>query len=202
MKQIITIQHTQSVHHTNGMIGSWTDWDLSALGVAQAERIGANLARELDGQAYQMISSDLLRAKRTAGIVAGHLGIPVRLDPRLREGNLGEAVGKSVEWAHANTVTWQKTVDDRPFRGAETKRDVWNRLQPLLDALLASEQERYLLVSHGGTLSIFYAMWLGLEVEALNRCDLARMAGGVSFLQETDDQTRVIRRLNDTSYMK
>ena len=29
MKQIITIQHTQSFHHTNGMVGSWTDWDLS-----------------------------------------------------------------------------------------------------------------------------------------------------------------------------
>lgn len=33
MKQIITIQHTQSIHHTNGMAGSWTDWDLSELGV-------------------------------------------------------------------------------------------------------------------------------------------------------------------------
>ena len=32
MKQIITIQHTQSVHHTNGMVGSWTDWDLTGLG--------------------------------------------------------------------------------------------------------------------------------------------------------------------------
>ena len=32
MKNIITIQHTQSVHHTNGMVGSWTDWDLSELG--------------------------------------------------------------------------------------------------------------------------------------------------------------------------
>ncbi|MFC6463393.1 hypothetical protein ACFP65_00050 [Marinilactibacillus sp. GCM10026970] len=29
MKTIITIQHTESVHHTNGMIGSWTDWDLT-----------------------------------------------------------------------------------------------------------------------------------------------------------------------------
>jgi hypothetical protein len=29
MQNMITIQHTQSIHHTNGMIGSWTDWDLS-----------------------------------------------------------------------------------------------------------------------------------------------------------------------------
>ena len=29
MKHIITVQHTQSIHHTNGMVGSWTDWDLT-----------------------------------------------------------------------------------------------------------------------------------------------------------------------------
>ncbi len=38
MKNIITIQHTKSIHHTNGMVGSWTDWELSALGVQQANR--------------------------------------------------------------------------------------------------------------------------------------------------------------------
>ncbi len=43
MKTIITIQHTQSVHHTNGMVGSWTDWELSDLGVQQANRIGEKL---------------------------------------------------------------------------------------------------------------------------------------------------------------
>ena len=46
MKTIITIQHPQSVHHTNGMVGSWIDWDLSELGKLQAERIGAKLAKE------------------------------------------------------------------------------------------------------------------------------------------------------------
>lgn len=47
MKNIITIQHTQSIHHTNGMVGSWTDWELSALGVQQANRIGEKLKTEL-----------------------------------------------------------------------------------------------------------------------------------------------------------
>lgn len=49
MKQIITIQHTQSIHHTNGMVGSWTDWDLSESGIEQAERIGQKLAKQLSG---------------------------------------------------------------------------------------------------------------------------------------------------------
>ena len=43
MKTIITIQHTQSIHHTNGMVGSWTDWELSEKGLQQAEKIGSRL---------------------------------------------------------------------------------------------------------------------------------------------------------------
>lgn len=43
IKTIITIQHTQSVHHINGMVGPWTDWELSELGVQQANRIGEKL---------------------------------------------------------------------------------------------------------------------------------------------------------------
>ena len=69
MKTIITIQHTQSVHHTNGMIGSWTDWELSELGVNQAKNIGEKLKAELEGKEFVMYSSDLLRAKQTAEIV-------------------------------------------------------------------------------------------------------------------------------------
>lgn len=43
MKTIITIQHTQSIHHTNGMVGSWTDWKLTELGINQAKKIGESV---------------------------------------------------------------------------------------------------------------------------------------------------------------
>jgi len=46
MKKIITIQHTQSQHHLNGMVGSWTDWELSDLGKIQADNIGRKLSIE------------------------------------------------------------------------------------------------------------------------------------------------------------
>ena len=66
LKNIITIQHTQSVQHTNGMIGSWTDWDLTELGIEQAKRIGERLSQEIKNGRYVMYSSDLLRTKHTA----------------------------------------------------------------------------------------------------------------------------------------
>ena len=49
MEHIITVQHTQSVHHTNGIVGLWTDWDLTELGKAQADNIGKKLGDELTG---------------------------------------------------------------------------------------------------------------------------------------------------------
>ena len=98
MKHIITVQHTQSVHHTNGMVGSWTDWDLTDLGREQADHIGKKLKEELAGMNVVMYSSDLKRAKQTAEGIAKYLGIEPILRQELRERNLGRCCGKSVQW--------------------------------------------------------------------------------------------------------
>lgn len=202
MKSIITIQHTQSIHHTNGMVGSWTDWDLSELGKIQADKIGANLEVELKNKEYIIYSSDLLRAKHTAEIVSKHLAITPIITEVLRERNLGMAVGKSVQWLRENMECQEKNIDDRMFHDAESRRDVWNRLYPFYKKLLSDKYENIIIVSHGDTLSIFNAMWLGLNAELLNQCDLFGMAGGVSFLNENPEGKRIIRRLSDMSYLK
>lgn len=59
MKTIFTVQHTQSEHHTNGMVGSWTDWNLTELGKQQAERIADKLKQELDEKPVVLYTSDL-----------------------------------------------------------------------------------------------------------------------------------------------
>lgn len=158
MKNIITIQHTQSIHHTNDMIGSWTDWDLSELGIEQAKRIGESLSPEIKDKQYIMYSSDLLRAKHTAEIVATFLSIEPILSESLRELNLGEAVGKSEEWAHKNTIVWMKTIDDKPFNGAESRREVWSRLLNFYNLIMERTDENIIIVSHGDALSIFNAI--------------------------------------------
>jgi probable phosphoglycerate mutase len=49
-------------------------------------------------------------------------------------------------------------------------------------------------------LPLFFAAWLGWDVEMLLSFGFYGAAGGVSFLRETDDGKRVIMRLNDMSY--
>lgn len=201
MKTIITIQHTQSVHHTNGMVGSWTDWELSELGVAQAEKIGEKLKAELAGRSFVMYSSDLLRAKQTAEHVGKHLGIEPVLKQELRERNLGKCCGKSVQWLRENLECQEKTVDDRLFSDAESRRDEWNRLKPFFDEIMASDEENIILVSHGDLLSVFNAMFLELDVEDLNTCDMFGLSGGVSYMFVNNEGKRVIKRLSDMSYL-
>lgn len=164
MRNIITIQHTQSEQHINKMIGSLGNWNLT---------------------------------------------VPV-FTTALREFDLGEANGKSKEWARNNqqcpvwqgTIDWAKSVYDKPFVGAESKADVWDRLSKFLNDVLAETDEDIIIASHDGALSILYALWLGMDIEMLNKCNLSGKTGGVSVLQEDDDGNRIIARLNDMSHIK
>lgn len=200
MKTIITIQHTQAVHHLNGMVGSWTDWELTDLGKAHAENIGKRLAVELSGKPCKIYASDLIRTKQTAEPLARHLKLPVEYRAELRELNLGVAVGKTRQWMRENGKPIH-TIDDRPFPDAESGRDVWNRLSVFCDELSMSADENIILVSHGFSLPMWFAVWMKWDIEILEKCEFEGWAGGVSWMYENDDGVRIIRRLNDLSYM-
>ena len=202
MKNIITIQHTQSVHHTNGMVGSWTDWDLSALGKQQADTIGRNLAALAGDTKYVLYASDLKRAVQTAQAVGRHLGLTPVLRAELREGNMGKACGKSVQWLRENLEQPEKTVDDRLFSDGESRRDIWNRLLPFFNEIMENDEENIILVSHGGLLSVFNTMFQGLPVESMNTCELWGGAGSVSRMTVNNDGKRMIRSMGDLSFLK
>ena len=201
MKHIITVQHTQSVHHTNNMVGSWTDWDLTELGKVQADRIGKKLCDELANKAVVIYSSDLKRARQTAQEIAKYLKVEPIFRKELRERNLGKCCGRSVQWLRENIECEVKTVDDRPFSDAESRRDAWNRLYPFFEEVMASEEENIIIVSHGDLLSIFNAMYLGLSVESYYQVDIHGPAGGVSHMIVGDDGKHRIKHISDMSYI-
>ena len=201
MKHIITVQHTQSVHHTNGMVGSWTDWDLTPLGRSQADRIGKKLKDELEGKDVLIYSSDLKRAAQTAEEISKYLGKEPVFRQELRERNLGKCCGKSVQWLRENIECEEKTVDDRLFSDGESRRDCWNRLRPLYEDVMASDEEIIIIVSHGDLLSLWNAMYLGLSVESFYDVDIHGPAGGVSHFYIGEDGKHKVRHINEMSYV-
>lgn len=201
MKHIITVQHPQSMHHINGMVGSWTDWKLTELGKQRADQIGRRLAEELGSAVPVIYSSDLLRTRQTAEIIAEHLEVSPVFREELRERNLGKCCGKSVQWLRENIEVQEKTVDDRLFSDAESIRDVWNRLATFFDELLQDGHETVIIISHGGLLSVFNAMFIGLDVESMNNGNIHGKSGGVSHFFVGDDGKRFVQRISDMSYM-
>lgn len=201
MKNIITIQHTESIHHNNGMIGSWTDWDLSELGVEQANRIGVKLSEEIKGNEYVMYTSDLKRASNTAKIISSYLNIEPIIRTELRERNLGEAVGKSVSWIKENALPFSHNIDHKCLKGAESVREHWNKLSLFYKEIISSKDKNIIVVSHGGTLSLFNAMWLNLKVEELNQVNIHGKPGGVSKFVENKEGIHFVKCISDMSYL-
>ncbi|WP_411170678.1 hypothetical protein ACH36K_09335 [Clostridium sp. MB05] len=57
------------------------------------------------------------------------------------------AVGKSVQWLRENIECQEKTVDDKIFNDAESRRDVWNRLTSFYEIILSDKHENIIIVS-------------------------------------------------------
>ena len=91
------LRHGETDWNAQGLSQGRTDIPLNAVGLAQAERA----ARTLEGTGVAtIVSSPLSRARVTAEIVAGTLGLPVAaFDDDLREVNFGEQEGQPMgDW--------------------------------------------------------------------------------------------------------
>jgi len=203
MKEIITIQHAESLQHVNGMVGGWTDWELTDRGKKQAEAIGRNLSKRMTlGKEYIMYSSDLMRTRQTAEICGSYLGLSPILTESLREIYFGSATGQSMEWMRVHALPGslaEPGVHYRNLPDAESLYDVYLRLSPFIDSLLASEHERFIVVSHSAALGMFFSRWLQLDVEQVPNIRFAGEAAGVSKLCLTDEKIYMLCYLNDTS---
>ena len=111
-------------------------------------------------------SSDLVRARDTAGYLAGRTGLDPTCDARLREFNLGERQGLSHEEYRAIApeefeLFRQGYYDDAP--GAESIADVRDRMTAVLGELLArlGPGDTGIAVSHGAALRVAVAAMLG-----------------------------------------
>ena len=188
-KTIITVQHTQSVHHTNGHAGAWGDWDLTELGHEQARNIGRFLANEGCGAGYIMYASDLKRAAQTAEEIGGVLGLKPVFNQLIREVNAGAGNGKPWNWydAHKIPKTKEYDLDYRPFEDAESDRDLWQRIYPFYEEIISDEHKRILIVSHGTALSFLQSMLMGQTLEDRIRHRFNGASGSVSRFEINKD---------------
>lgn len=181
-KTIITVQHAQSVHHTNGHAGAWGDWDLTELGHKQAAEIGRYLKEEGCDNSYVMYASDLKRASQTAQEIANVLNLTPVYNKLIREVNAGAGNGKSWDWFNANKIPEPEKydLDYKPFDDAESDRELWNRLYPFYREIVSSSHSKILIVSHGTALSFLQSMLMGQTLEDRSRSRFNGSSGSIS----------------------
>src|SRR5947208_2162482 len=104
---VLLLRHGQSTWNSDGRWQGLADHPLSELGMAQA----ATAVPLLKGYGFSSVySSDLQRAKTTAEIIAGSLGIELVVDEHLRERDVGHWTGMTTEEIHGR---WPEVAEQR-----------------------------------------------------------------------------------------
>ena len=183
---IITVQHTEAVHHKNGMVGGSADWPLTKRGEWQARRIAKALRRELGAKPdYVLYASDMLRTTQTAAPISRALGLPIQYVPELREIKVGSAAGQSKAWLKEHQAPREGVpfLDYRPLPDAETWREMSGRVARFTERLEAAG-ENAIVVAHGGSLGCFVQCFLQVPKDHSEHIWFHGSAGGVHRLEK------------------
>jgi len=160
-------RHGQTAWNLEDRFQGSTDVELDDVGRAQADRASRLLA-SLEPAA--IVSSDLRRAADTAAALARLVGLPVRLDPRLRETFGGSWQGRTVSELYAADreayAAWRSGADVAPG-GGERRTEVADRVCPAIVEAAAAVPDgaTLVVVTHGGSARAAIGTLLGLPLD-------------------------------------
>jgi probable phosphoglycerate mutase len=184
--QFIIVRHGQTEWNIAGIRQGHLDSRLTTKGIAQAQALGARLAREKFAALY---SSDLGRAVQTAMAVADLTGHEIITDPRLRERHLGIFQG-----LNAHEITEKYPEERRMLRtmgpdyvipGGESMRQQVERNVSYLTGLAHTHAgETVVVVTHGGVVSGFFRHTLSIPLDAPRRFEFVNAGLNVFAYEE------------------
>jgi len=132
--RLVLVRHGESTWNLEGRFQGQLDPPLSKLGVRQAAAVARRLARA--DRPATVVSSPLIRARRTAEIIASACELPLETDDRLREISHGQWEGLlSAEVAQrwpAMLAQWRDEPERIHFPHGESLADVDVRLHSFL----------------------------------------------------------------------
>ncbi|MFN2540504.1 MAG: histidine phosphatase family protein [Mycobacteriales bacterium] len=167
MRRIVLLRHGRTADNADGRIQGQLDTPLDELGLMQAEALGTVFGADPPAV---VVSSDLQRAQATARAVCDHVGLPLGLDPRLRETFFGEWQGLTGDEVAAGWPVefeaWRRH-EGHPV-GGETPWEVGERAYAAAQEHLV-EEGTLLLVTHGGTARALVGRLTELPVDQWRR---------------------------------
>jgi len=164
---LLLIRHGETSWNQEQRYQGQQDSPLSEQGILQAEKTAAFLA---DMHIDAVYTSDLLRAKRTAEVIARPHGLTPIADPRLREINFGEWEGLTRHEVQANypelfAARFRDHLNVR-VPGGELPGEVAERLLDFVRELESRHAHQTVVaVSHGGALRLLIASLMGIPLD-------------------------------------
>jgi broad specificity phosphatase PhoE len=153
---LLLVRHGETDWNAVGRLQGHTDRPLSDFGRRQAQQ----LAAELEGEELEAIySSDLARARETAEVVGERLGLPVVLDPDLREKDWGS-------WEGLTAVERDRVE----FVGESTQAHEERILGALRRIAERHPDGRVLVLTHGGSMRRVQTAALGWALPVVENC--------------------------------
>jgi len=155
------IRHGRTAWNNSDRLQGWADEPLDDVGQAQTAALAARLH---DVRFDALYSSPLRRARQTAEALAVSRGLPVTLDDRLRERNVGDWTGLTLDQARAQApdrfmADWRQAGAP----GGEAQAALTARVAAVFDDIVAAYPAATVaVVSHGGALSAVLAHLLGI----------------------------------------
>ncbi len=176
--EILLIRHGETKWNAEGRIQGQLPVPLNRRGLEQVEALGQHLRASSFHAVY---SSDLLRARQTAEAIVHHSGHEIRLEPRLREWDLGVLSGllrAQVEQEQPLAFRIRRDyLVDEPIPGGESIRQRYTRVICAVSDIASNHPgEILVVVSHGGPLGDCYRRATGRGVEERMKIDLFNAA--------------------------
>ena len=166
MSVLYLVRHGETLWNVARRFQGWKNSPLTPLGETQAGVNGDLLARL---GVEQLFASPLGRTRQTAGIIAEKTGATTQFDDRLREINVGDWGGLSLEevstqFADAWNARLLDPFNHRPPNG-ESRSDLAERVGPCIDEIVRAGVAGRAIVSHGITTRIILNHVLDLSPE-------------------------------------
>jgi probable phosphoglycerate mutase len=157
MGRLILVRHGESMGNRERIFGAEPDaLPLTELGYRQAQEAGKKIARLF--QPVHVIASYYLRAHETARVIAEALKLPLEIEPKLHEREVGVLKGQPYEAIYTLSDYDPKRPWSWTPEGGESYADVMRRVGPILDRVAQAYRGRdVVIVSHGGVMKALWA---------------------------------------------
>lgn len=145
--QIFLLRHGETRWNREGRCQGSSDIELNEVGHRQANEVAAHLGRRRIDAVY---SSQLRRARQTAEIVGEPHGVPVRIEPDLRELDHGEMEGLTFVEVKEKFEGWMERWRSQPvgvwLPGGERLLDVDRRAWSALNRIVGNHDDGDVIV--------------------------------------------------------